>query len=125
MTQQELIQEMKLCRDYCSLIHKARNSAGFSQLKYPITDVKINHYFTKEFRQLIADECNIVGYMDIPPVEDVFNYGIPNGQYQYLKDGELEVWVSTVKSDWQDELFHKRLEKRNEAEMRKKLSTTN
>lgn len=124
MTQQELIQEMKLCRDYCSLIHKARNSVGFSQLKYPITDVKINHYFTLEFRQLIADECNIVGYMDIPPVEDVFD-GSPSGQYEHVTDGDLEVWVSTVKSDWQEELFQKRLEKRTEAEMRKKLSTTN
>lgn len=117
-TQEMILGEMEDCIKYCSLIKRARINAGFTSLKYPITDVKINRYFSPEYRELIAEDCNIVGYMDIPPVEDVFNYGEPKDYHKEELDGRI-VWVCTVKSDWQDDLFQDRNSKRNEAMQRK------
>lgn len=121
-----IIDEMQICRDYCSLIHKAREKAGFHSLKYPITDVKINYYFLPEFRELIADECNIAGYMDIQPVEYEFDNddiweNVPK-HYFLLTEGDKKVLISTVKSDWQQDIFEERSKKRLEAAKRKELS---
>lgn len=101
-----IIQEMQLCREYCTKIHKARQDAGFVSLRYPLVSVSLNQYFLPEFRELIADECNLVGYMNIPPVE-------------YDPDQKEDLLLDTSKSQWQDNLFETRTKKREEAELKK------
>jgi hypothetical protein len=118
--QEDLIEEMKLCRKFCSMIHKARNQIGLQSVKYPLTDVKISHYFVPELRDLISEECNIVGYMDIPPVEYDHN-PILNEHYVTVTEGEDWVSVSTTRSDWQQEIADKREINRQEALQRKEL----
>lgn len=114
-----LIDEMDLVRQYATLINRARKNAGFLSLKYPITDVKVNHYFIPELRMVLAEECNIVGYMDIPAIEDVFNYGETLSNYQIEEEKEHKVWLSTTRSQWQEDLYQERLKKREEAEIKK------
>ena len=117
--EQFILNEMDLCRQYCSAIHKERQNNGFISLKYPLISVKVNRYFLPEYQEIIADECNLIGYMDIPAVElyeDVKYYDT------YLEDGEIpkiEILLNCTKSDWQQELAEKREEKRKEAEKRK------
>ena len=92
---------------------------GFTSLKYPITDVKISRYFLPGSRDLIADECNIVGYMNIPPVE-IENE--PPENYFIVREGEDWVAICTVRSGWQQALANEIAQKRYEAEKRKKGS---
>ena|SRR3990167_2938897 len=108
-----LIKEMEICREYCSAILRERQQAGFSSLKYPLVQAKVNRYFLPEFRYIIAETCNLIGYMDIPPVEFWFE------KESYDKSGKIEVELDTTKSDWQEELFKERWKKREEAENRK------
>lgn len=108
-----IIDEMQICREYCSAIHKERQRLGFNSLRYPLISVKINRYFTPEFRDLIAEECNLIGYMDIPPIE----------YYEEVKPfeegGRIEIKLDDTKSLWQEEIFKDRSRKREEAESKK------
>lgn len=109
----EIISDMELTRKFCSMIHKARQNNGFNSVKYPITNVIISEYLMPDFRQLIADECNVVGYMDIPAVE--YDFEKPTfSEYEILEDSELWIAMSTTKSDWQEKMYQERLEKRND-----------
>ena len=68
-----------------------------------MTDVKINTYILPEFREIIADECNIVGYMDIPPIE--YDICFNNQSYHTESDGKRTILhISKIKSEWQDVL---------------------
>jgi hypothetical protein len=113
-----VLDEMAEVREYCSLIHKARAKAGFNSARYPITDVYVNRYFLPEHRELIAQECNIVGYMDIPPVQ--YSTVFPQDDYLTVVEGNRAVALSTVQSNWQQCMYNERLQQREEAEKRKK-----
>lgn len=102
-----IIEEMKICREYCSLILKERTRVGFNSLKYPVITATLDRYFLPEFRQLIADECNLIGYMDIEPVE--------------YEPSNIKVKLDIIRTTWQDQLFNERVQKREEAENRKLL----
>ena len=113
----EILEDMVMTRKLCSMCHKAREQAGFNSRKYPVTDIKISHYLMPQYRELIAEECNSVGYMDIPAVEWDFNK--PDNTYIIVEDGDLWVAVSMIRSGWQDEIYNERLKKRELAEKRK------
>ena len=105
-----MIKEMSILRQYCSLIHKERERNGFNSLKYPLISVKLNRYFLPEFRHLIAVECNLVGTCGIEPVqydEDEVNYELSN---------TLKVKLDITKSQWQEELYQERVERRKQIE---------
>lgn len=114
-----ILTEMKLFRDYCTLIHRARQNAGFASLKYPITDVKLNRYFPPQLREIMADECNIVGYMDVPPIEYLDPFDTLSSCYHKEYENGMSVLISTVRSSWQDDMFKERSERREEALKRK------
>lgn len=97
---------MAECRRYCALIHKARLDAGFTSVKYPLFTATLNRYFLPEFRELIADECNLIGYMDIPAVEFDWNQ-------------KEEVVLDLQRSPYQQELYEERC-KRSEIAKAKK-----
>jgi len=107
-----IIEEMRKVREYCSLIHKARRDSGFVSVRYPLISVSLDRYFLPEFRQLIADECNLIGYMDIPPVETDVSQTTP-------------VVLDTTTTTWQDEMYRERTEKRKQAQLRKENDTDN
>lgn len=109
-----IITEMEMLRKYCSAILKEREKIHNS-LKYPLISVKINRYFLEPYREVIAEECNIIGYMDIPPVE-YYEEVDP-----YELSGKIEILLDNTKSDWQEELYQKRLAKREENEKKKLL----
>ncbi len=111
-----LIEEMDLCRKYCSAIQKERQKAGFNSLRYPLISVKINRYFLREFREIIAEECNLIGYLGIKPVEYC------EQEKSYDETGEIKVSLDPTKSDWQQEMFNERTAKA-EQNQSKKLST--
>lgn len=121
-----ILNEMKECRAYCALIHKARQSIGFNSVKYPITDVQVNRYFSPEYSDLIKDECGVSGYMDIKPVISILEFEtFPDTNYpenyHIETDGERKVAISKLKSSWQDEIYQGQVSRRQEAEDRKKL----
>lgn len=98
---------MAECRRYCSLIIKARTDAGFSSLKYPVISASLNRYFLPEYRQLIADECNLIGYMsEFPPVV-------------YDQQQTKPVIIDTTRTLWQQQMADERELKRNKAIKRK------
>lgn len=114
--QEWLISEMDICRKYCSAILREREKIHNSK-KYPLIYVKINRYFLPEFREIIADECNLIGYMDIQPVEYWFEVE------PYDKTNKIEVWVDDTKSGWQEEIYQKRVKERDENEKKKLLNS--
>lgn len=93
-------------RKYCSLIHKKRKEKGFESLRYPLITATLNRYFLPEHRALIAEECNLIGYMGIPAIE-------------YEPTQIEEVILDITKSDWQEELCKTREEKNKEAKLKK------
>jgi len=97
-----LIKEMDICRAYCSMILRKRKESGFHSVKYPLISVNINRYFLPEFRDIIAEECNLIGYLGIPPVE--YNEEVES----YDKTGQIVVELDTSRSNWQNDLFQKR-----------------
>lgn len=124
---------MQEARAYCKLIHKARDKAGFNSLKYPVTDVKVNRYFLPEYRDLIAEECNITGYYTTKNITSVHD-GIPAVEYEPLEFDDYEknehyvseedshgrkVHLSTIRSKWQQELYDIRTKEREAAVDRK------
>lgn len=124
MNEDYILKEMEECRAYCSLILRARQNTGFISRKYPITDVKVNRYFfDNNYLDILADECNISGYMDISPIEYIMDFQHKDylDYHREEKDGRI-VYISTTKSDWQKELFDIRSKKREEAEKRKELN---
>jgi len=118
MTKNEryILDEMDLCRKYCSAILKERQQKGFMSLKYPLIQEKVNRYFPPEFRHIMAEECNLIGYMDIPPIEHEFDLE-PYEEEKKKIIIELDITVS----EWQQKMFDDRTEKRKEAEVRKAL----
>ena len=109
-----ITKEMELCRQYVSAIIAERQKQGFNSLRYPLVTVKINRYFLPEYREIIAEECNLVGYLGIKSVE-YYEEEIP-----YEKSGEIKIKLDTSKSEWQQKIFEERTEERKKAEGRKK-----
>lgn len=107
-----IIVEMEMCRKYCSAINREREKIHTSK-KYPLITARVNRYFTKEFRDLIAQECNLVGYGEIASVEYLEEKD-PNEE-----SGIIEVWVDDTKSQWQEEIYQDRVKKREENEIKK------
>ena len=102
-----LLAEMAECRRHCTLIIKARLEAVFNSLKYPVISATLDRYFLPEFRKLIADECNLIGYMsEFQPVMFEKRQGCP-------------VILDVTRSAWQQKMCDERLEKRKEAEATK------
>lgn len=104
---------MDICRKYCSEIIKERNKLGFNSIKYPLITVEVNRYFMPEYRKIIADECNIIGYLDIEPVERLCDVE------QFELNNKIIIKLDTTKSDWQQLIFETRNKKRLEAQERK------
>jgi len=115
-----ILTEMDIAREFCKLIHRARLNAGFTSIKYPVTDIKVNRYFLPDLRYQIESECNIVGYMDIPPIEYIFTTEIPDEKYYHKEQaGNNIVYLSTVRSNWQQEMFEERDKKSKENQLKK------
>lgn len=108
-----LTDEMSLCRQYCSAIILERQKKGFSSIKYPVITVKINRYFLPEYRSLMAEECNLVGYLTIDPVE------LLEDVETYDKSKRIIVEIDETRTPWQEKIYQERLEKRLLAQKRK------
>jgi len=112
-----ILKEMDICRQYCSAIHRERQDKGFNSLRYPLISVKINRYFLPEFRELIAEDCNLIGYMDIKPVE----YWEEVESYEQC--GIIKIELDTTKSEWQEKLYKQRDDKRRENNEKKQRAS--
>lgn len=118
-----IIDDMQLTRDICSAVHSFRQShPPFNSVKYPITNIIISAYLLPDFRKLIAEDCNIVGYMGIPAVEYDVMFKLDDS-YVTIQTPTFNVHISTVQSEWQKELYNQRSNKRDEMLKRKELQS--
>jgi len=115
----DILTEMEILREYCTLIKRSRKEMGITSEKYPLFTVWVNHYFTPAMKQLIANECNFIGYMDIPPVEYLDQSDMPDGTS--FSDGNMQIVIDKQTGHpMQEEMHHARTEARTIAEARKK-----
>lgn len=107
-------QEMDICREYCSVISRKRAEAGFNSLKYPLVSVKLNRYFLPVYRDIIAEECNLVGYGDEIPAVEYWEEEEP-----YEVTNNIKVSLDTSTSEWQMAMYNARVERRKENELKR------
>jgi hypothetical protein len=121
-----ILNEMDVCRAYCTEILNQRQKNGLNSVKYPLISVRVNRYFLPEFRVIIADECNIIGYMDIQTIEywddlpksEMYEYWDEEKQ-EIVINGIIKVDIDKTKTTRQQEMFEERSKNRQEAEERK------
>lgn len=110
----DILNEMQLTRDYCRLILRLRATYKIP-VSYPLYEAQLSGVpmLTKEFRDLISDECNVDW------VEPFFSKFSDYDTVVEAEEGDLKVRLSISQDHHLERRYQERIERRAKAEERK------